>query len=409
MPNAADSATPGVDQPRRGAVSPLAGLATLVVIATIVAGAVVLFNGGATTSVPVTVLSPRTGLVMNLDAKVKLHGAQVGKVDSIESLPNGQAAIHLAMDPSRLHLIPANTLVDIASTTVFGSKFIELVPPPDPSPQPLRAGQVLQGNHVTVEINTVFQQLVSVLSKIEPEKLNETLGAFAQAFSGRGEKLGQTLSDLDALLAKIDPSLPKLSHDIAAAPQVINAYADAAPDLISIAGNATRLSDTIVDKQQALDTLLISAIALADIGNDVAAANRRPLTDVLHLLVPTTDLTNQYSPALNCALAGLVPLAMGPASPVPGVLLLDSFQLGTERYRYPGNLPKIAAKGGPQCQGLPDVGVGNRPPYLVTDIDANQAQYGNQGILLNSDALKQMLFGPLDGPPRNTAQTGQPG
>ena len=55
------------------------------------------------------------------------------------------------------------------------------------------------------------------------------------------------------------------------------------------------------------------------------------------------------------------------------------------------------------------MGVGNRPPYLVTDIDANQAQYGNQGILLNSDALKQMLFGPLDGPPRNTAQTGQPG
>ena len=40
---------------------------------------------------------------------------------------------------------------------------------------------------------------------------------------------------------------------------------------------------------------------------------------------------------------------------------------------------------------------------------ANQAQYGNQGILLNSDGLKQALFGPLDGPPRNTAQIGQPG
>jgi len=101
--------------------------------------------------VPVTVLSPRTGLVMNLDAKVKLHGAQVGKVDSIESLPNGQAAIHLAMDPSRLHLIPANTLVDIASTTVFGSKFIELVPRPN-----LRHSRCAPARccrkHVTVEI-----------------------------------------------------------------------------------------------------------------------------------------------------------------------------------------------------------------------------------------------------------------
>ena len=45
----------------------------------------------------------------------------------------------------------------------------------------------------------------------------------------------------------------------------------------------------------------------------------------------------------------------------------------------------------------------------MTDTGINPWQYGNQGILLNSDGLKQLLFGPLDGPPRNTAQIGQPG
>src|SRR3954469_12548026 len=195
----------------------LVGFATVLVIAAIVAAAVVLFRGGATATVPVTVLSPRAGLVMGPDAKVKLHGAQVGKVVSIDSLPDGQAAIHLAMDPAELQIIPANALVDIASTTVFGSKFVELVTPADPSPQSMYAGQVLDAKNVTVEINTVFQQLVSVLSQIEPEKLNETLGALSQAFSGRGEKFGQTLSDLDTVLAKIDPSLSTLSHDIAVA------------------------------------------------------------------------------------------------------------------------------------------------------------------------------------------------
>jgi phospholipid/cholesterol/gamma-HCH transport system substrate-binding protein len=390
-------------------VRPLAGLSMVVVIVSIVALAVGMFRGSFTPTVPVTVLSPRAGLVMDPDAKVKLHGAEVGRVASIEALPNGQAALRLAMDPEQLHLIPDNVLVDVASTTVFGSKYVQLVPPPDPSTQPLRAGQVLEGEHVTVEMNTVFQQLVSVLSQIEPEKLNETLGAFAQALSGRGEKMGQTLVDLDALLAKLDPSLPNMSHDIAVAPRVLNAYADAGQDLVTTVDNSTRFSDTLVDEQQDLDTLLVSAIGLADIGNDVLSTNSQPLTDVLHLLVPTTDLTNQYSQALNCALAGMEPLAMGPPSPVPGLLLLNSVLLGTERYRYPGNLPKVAATGGPQCMGLPEVGFGNRPPYVVTDIDANQAQYGNQGILLNSDALKQALFGPIDGPPRNTSQVGQPG
>ncbi len=46
---------------------------------------------------------------------------------------------------------------------------------------------------------------------------------------------------------------------------------------------------------------------------------------------------------------------------------------------------------------------------VVGDVGANPAQYGNQGILLNSDALKNWLFGPLDGPPRNTAQIGDAG
>jgi phospholipid/cholesterol/gamma-HCH transport system substrate-binding protein len=393
----------------RDAVRPLAGLLTIGVIVAICVGAIVLFQGGATATVPVTVLSPRAGLVMGPDAKVKLHGAQVGKVVSIDSLPDGQAAIRLAMDPAELQIIPANALVDIASTTVFGSKFVELVLPADPSPQSMYAGQVLDAKNVTVEINTVFQQLVSVLSQIEPEKLNETLGALSQAFSGRGEKFGQTLSDLDALLAKIDPSLSTLSHDIAVAPQVINAYADAAPDLVATAKNFTSISDTIVDRQQDLDALLVSAIGLADIGNDVVAKNSTPLTNVLNLLVPTTDLTNEYNQAITCALGATIPLATGPPVPLPGVMLLDSFLLGTERYRYPGNLPKVAATGGPQCTDLPNVGFGQRPPFVVTDTNADPAQYGNQGILLNSDALKQALFGPLDGPPRNTAQTGQPG
>ncbi len=46
---------------------------------------------------------------------------------------------------------------------------------------------------------------------------------------------------------------------------------------------------------------------------------------------------------------------------------------------------------------------------LVADVGTNSAKYGNAGMLLNSDGLKNWLFGPLDGPPRNTAQIGMPG
>lgn len=394
----------------RGSVRALAGVLTVLALLLVVVVAVGLFRGSFTESVPVTVVADRAGLVMYPDAKVKLHGAQVGQVDSIEPMPDGRAALHLAIDPGSIDVIPANVGAEVTSSTVFGAKFVELVPPADPDAAPLRAGTVIQGgDRVTVELNTVFQQLVSVLDKVEPAKLNQTLGALATSLNGRGEKVGQTLVNLDSALAKINPALGNLNDELVLAPTVFDAFGDAAPDLLATIDNTTRVGDTLVERQDGLDALLLGAIGLADIGTEVLAENRGPLADVVHLLVPTTDLTNQYGPALTCGLGALLPLANGPGLPLPGAVLLQGFFLGRERYRYPDNLPKVAAKGGPQCTDLPNVGYEVSPPYVVTDIGANQAQYGNQGILLNSDGLKQALFGPLAGPPRNTAQMGQPG
>jgi len=385
------------------------GLATVAFIAAIVAVAVGLFQGSFTESVPVTVLSPRAGLVMNKDAKVKMRGVQVGKVDSIESRSNGQAVLHLAMYPADMHLIPANVLVDLTAPTVFGAKFVDLVPPAEPSAQSLRAGQVLESEHVTVEINTVFQHLTAVLGTLDPAKLNETLGAIGQALSGRGEKIGQAFSDLDSFLAKYDPSLPALSHDIAVLPAVANAYADASPALVKTVANSARISQTFVDEQHNLDALLVSAIGLADVGNDLLSANRKPLTDVLHLLVPTTDLTNEYNKALWCGFAGLAESRKFPPLSDPSINIISSLTFGAERYRYPTNLPKVAATGGPQCLGLPKLPFDTNAKLLVADTGANPVVYGNPQLLINSDLLKQLLYGPIVGPPRNSAQIGHPG
>lgn len=404
-PARADHARPA----GRSYVAPFLGLITVLIVCAVVALAAGLFQGSFAETVPVTVISQRAGLVMNPDAKVKMRGVQVGKVASIEPLPNGEAAIHLALDPSQMRFIPGNVLVDIASSTVFGAKSVELVEPAQPSAQRLRSGQTLQGQHVMVEINTVFQQLVSVLAQIDPPKLNESLGALAQAFSGRGPQLGQSLNDLDSFLARLEPSLPAFRHDLAVLPTVSNAYADAAPDLVKTAANATRISKTIVDEQHNLDALLISAIGLADIGNDVLSTNRQPLTDVMHLLVPTTDLTNEYGPALTCSFAGIVQISHGAPLSEPSINISASLTWGAERYRYPTNLPKVAATGGPQCVGLPKLPFNTAPPQLVADTGANPVGYGNPQLLINSDLLKQLLYGPIAGPPRNSAQIGQPG
>jgi phospholipid/cholesterol/gamma-HCH transport system substrate-binding protein len=391
------------------ATRPVIGLLAVVMVAAIVFVCTELFQGRFTDTVPLTVLSPRAGLVMNVDAKVKLLGVDIGRVDSIDALPDGRAAIHLAIYPGQLRQIPGNSHIDISSPTVFGAKSVEFVPPAVASSDVLRPGQVLDAQSVTVEFNTIFEQLTTLLSKIDPGKLNETLQAVSGALAGRGHQLGQTITHFDKLLADLEPALPNLRRDLSMAPKVLESYADAAPDLMASLHNTIQLSRTLTDQQSQLDRLLLSGIGLADTGNDVVGGNAKSLSQVMHLLVPTTDLTNRYNPALTCGLGGLHEFAITPPFAEASAVSSSGLLIGRERYRYPSNLPKVAATGGPQCVGLPLVRFGTNPPLVVADVGTSPQGYGNPGNMGNFDGLKQLLYGPIDGPPRNTAQVGQPG
>ncbi|MFF0490083.1 MCE family protein [Nocardia sp. NPDC004068] len=379
---------------------PLLGLLSIGAVVAIVAGAITLFRGGLTDTVPVTVLAGRAGLVMYPDAKVEMRGVTVGRVSAIDERPDGTAAIHLAIRANQVRMIPADVSVDIASTTVFGAKFVQLIPPDRPTRATLAAGQVFDADHVTVEINTVFEQLTQVLGSIEPEKLNETLGAIAAATKGRGQHIGQMLTDLEAFLAKLDPGLPALNTDLAQAPAVVNAYADAAPALLDTAGNAARISETLVAEQHNLDALLTGLIGLSDTGTQVLGDNHAGLASTLRLLVPTTELTDEYRDALNCSMAGLAKLYRLPPARMEGVAISANFQFGTYPYQYPRDLPKVAASGGPQCEVVP-VPYEGKPPFVVADVGASPWEHPRRDLELNVDSIQQLLLGiPANGAPR---------
>ena len=63
----------------------------------------------------VTVTSPRAGLVMDKEAKVKYRGIQIGKVENI-SYTGDQAKLTLAINKGELRFVPSNAPVRIAST-----------------------------------------------------------------------------------------------------------------------------------------------------------------------------------------------------------------------------------------------------------------------------------------------------
>ena len=350
----------------------LAALILVGSLVAIVAVALIMFAGGFKDTEPVTVTAQRSGLVMDPQAKVKLRGVEVGRVGSIDEV-DGQAVLHLDMDPSQMHLIPSNSTVEIKSTTVFGAKYVNFVVPEKPSSQSLAPGTDIAATSVTVEFNTLFQNLSTLLQQIEPEKLNATLGAISSALNGRGEQLGELLSETDTYLKTMNPVLPQLQRDLDAAAQVTNLYADVTPNLLHLLDNATATSGTIVEEQDNLNLLLMNVTGLADTGNQVLTENEANLTKSLADLRPTTALLSEYSPSIAClitGLAGVLPAANDIFGGLqPGVALSASFVPGSDPYTYPNDLPKVNASGGPNCWGLPnfDAKRDGNAPFVVTD------------------------------------------
>lgn len=106
-------------------------IAAAILAAVLVAAAVftyLSYTAAFTPTDKVTVLSPRAGLVMETQAKVKYRGIQVGEVESIEYAGN-EAKLTLAIRRGEIRYIPSNAVVRIAGTTVFGAKAVEFLRP----------------------------------------------------------------------------------------------------------------------------------------------------------------------------------------------------------------------------------------------------------------------------------------
>lgn len=350
---------------------------TVVVLAGIVAMTVLLFNGTLRRVVPLTVVSDRAGLVMEPGAKVKLRGVEIGQVGSIGLDDANRSTLALRIDPKGFRYLPGNVEAEIKSSTAFGAKYVDLVVPDVAgSAGTLRPGAVLQSRNVTVEVNTVFENLQSIVTAIDPAKLNGVLAALAESLRGKGELIGQAITAANDVLLAVNPRMSTVATDWKLFAQATGAYSVAAQDILSTLESFTTTSRTLSTQAQALDEVLLSAVGFSQSGITVVGGNHDNLVRSLQVMEPTTALLQHYSPTYTCLFQGAQWfLENGGRDALGGngksVIMDSALLFGDDPYRFPDNLPKVNARGGPggrpACGSLPDPTKNFPVKYLVTD------------------------------------------
>jgi phospholipid/cholesterol/gamma-HCH transport system substrate-binding protein len=394
----------------------LYGVVLLLVTAALVALSIMSFNQDFTPADYVTVHISRAGLQLLPGSDVKERGLIVGSVQTISSTGDG-ADLKLRLKPDAAAQIPANVNVRLLPKTLFGEKYVDLVPPAQPSGTHLADGAVIQEDQTrpTLEIDEALDDLLPTLRAVPPVDLNRTLTALATALTGRGEELGRTLEDTDSYLRAFNPQLPRLQHDLAALATVSRTYSDAAPALLRMLGNLTVTSRTVVEQQKQISAFLGDVTGAADATHDLLARNAADIIAVNHVNRPVLGLLARYSPEFPCFFRGyngLIPrihdaVAKHPAGISHSAHVVVEIVPSFPTYQMPIDLPEFKDKRGPSCYGLP------HPPMSLpvirykdgTEDDPRfDAQGGSPGSLLGPmlgvDAgavpdIADLLWGPM--------------
>lgn len=330
-----------------GFVAILAGLLTLSVLA---------YQKTFTPAVWVTLRADHTGMQLNKGAEVKLRGVVVGDVRDIRSDGSG-ASLHLALNPAMAGQIPANVTARLLPKTLFGEKYVALVPPADAVPRPIRAGAVIgqDRTQTAVELERVLDGAPPLLTAIQPDKLATTLGALAYALEGRGERLGGDLVALDAVLGELNREMPSIAEDVRRLADVIDVYNGATDDVLSILRNVTVTATTVSDQRDQLAGFLADTTDLADTTRAFLDRYDDRIIQLGNITAPVLELLAVYAPGYPCLLRGVVAVQPQADKVFASGRMHVTLEVTRDNGKYVAGRddPVYGAHNGPNCHGLP--------------------------------------------------------
>jgi phospholipid/cholesterol/gamma-HCH transport system substrate-binding protein len=345
---------------RRGralAVQRLGGFAFLLLLVGLIGLSIAIYQKAFTPVVTVFVEADRIGNQLSAGGDVKARGVIVGEVREVSSA-GGSARIELALDPDHVETLSSDVTAQMLPKTLFGEKFVSLVPAAESSAPPLREGDVIgqDRSETARETSQALDNLLPLLQALRPQDLSVTLNALSGALRGRGDRIGENLVLVDEYLRGLNPEVATLGEDFRGLADFADTLEQAAPDVLAVLDDLSAVNRSLVDQEQELNAFLTSTTGLARESDSFLRKNEDRLIRLAADSVPVLDLYAEYSPEYACLFPGLVAQekvageAFGGRQPGLHITLEIVHDQGGYR---PGDEPAYGEDGPPTCRGLP--------------------------------------------------------
>lgn len=324
------------------------GVVALVVVA-LALGFTFLRAGGAFSDDPeVTTSLTNVGGSLIEGSDVKMKGALVGRVKSIDPA-DGRVDVVLSFDKDSIGHIPANVTARVLPATVFGTSFIDLTVPHGQKPSgELEADDTIAEDlsKPTIELQQALDDIDALVKALGPAELASAIGSAATALDGRGQQIGKAIDMADAFLAKVNRRWPLFREDLGLLAdnlEIVRAYG---PDLLDAVEDSLVAAGTIVEKRAQLTALLSGGLNLVNDADRFLNEHKARFVRTIQLAAIVTDAVydNRVNGIINSFLANMnfakraVPAVHGPQiwTNLPLVLGPTAFYTSADCPRYQG-------------------------------------------------------------------------
>ena len=323
----------------------------------------------------VTLKTTTTGVNLPQNADIKLRGMIVGEVREVE--PDGDGVkLLLAINPKLIKDIPKGVTAQLIPKTLFGEKYVALIPPAHDDGESLQAGDTITKANVPIEVETLLNDLYPLLDAVDPANLSYTLSAVSTALEGRGTQLGDTLVQANSYLQKTNPDIPQLIDDLTKLGTVADGYAEAMPELGRLLRNTVVTGNTIVAKKSQLTAFFDEATGLSNTLTTFTKDNGDNIKALNKLGRPILETVGEYSTTFPCFLGAMHTLVPRLDSAYRDGMLHIDIEVIAQPDAYEANENLTASKeifdaasSGPPAKGAKDIRADNAATPSCLDLN----------------------------------------
>jgi phospholipid/cholesterol/gamma-HCH transport system substrate-binding protein len=383
------------------------GLGYVLVVIAFLAAVVLVYNKAFTKTSDITLTTTSMGNALQKGSDVKYHGVPVGTVDSITPVGNG-AQLKLALQPSIVKQLPADTTALLLPKTLFGERYVDLVAPSGSPAGGLKPGATIsqESSDEAVQLQDVFDHMLPMLQALEPEKLQATLGELASMLRGEGDAIGDDMASWAAYFRKLNPEVPKMTQDFAALGKVADQYADAMPDLLNALDTMTTTSATLASQQNQLRDAFATVTSAGNTTTGFMTDNSQTIIVLSQESRKALAATAPYASEFPCVLkatSDFIPQmdkVLGKGTDEPGMHVVLNVEPSRGKYVAGKDRPTHAV-GGPQC------------PYETGQVGTSAAPRrglhtsspsGSEGSTSGSDSASDSAVPTIPAPPSDALE-----